>query len=56
MNPLDTSSSASGSTPALTLNVNLNGGMLVGTGGMQQFTQLMMPQMVTALRQAGAKV
>jgi len=56
-NPLDvSSSSASGSTPALTLNVNLNGGMVVGNSGMQQFTQMMMPNVVTALRQAGAKV
>ena len=41
---------------ALTLNVNMNGGMMVGNNGMQQFTQMMMPLVVSALRQAGAKV
>ena len=40
----------------LTLSFNMNGGMVVGSSGMQQFTQMMMPMVVTALRQAGAKV
>ncbi len=40
----------------LQLVVNLNGGMVVGQNGMTQLTQMIMPQVTTLLRQAGAKV
>lgn len=40
----------------LQLTVNLNGGIVVGQNGMTQLTQMIMPQVTTLLRQAGAKV
>ena len=40
----------------LTLNMNLNGGTVVGNNGMTQLTQMIQQSVVTMLRQAGAKV
>jgi hypothetical protein len=45
-----------GGAPAITLNVNVNAGTVVGSNAAQQLVNLVMPQMVAQLRQAGVKI
>jgi hypothetical protein len=43
-------------TPPVNLNITINAGTVVGQNAAQQLTNLVMPQMVAQLRQAGVKI
>ena len=45
-----------GAAPAINLTVNVNAGTVVGQNAAQALVNLVMPQMVAQLRQAGVKI
>ena len=51
-----TSGTWAGAAPAINLTVNVNAGTVVGQNAAQALVNLVMPQMVAQLRQAGVKI